>query len=241
MRMRSEEFMVFQRFYTYPPIECKHPWVLRRLDWKPLPCKHEIVDVGILDLLEPPHKHTEDKFKLWKTIKTDGWKVVFDCFDLKGEFDIDCGFDTVEYSKELLEQFYNGEPNLMPVIQGFSNNYNSFKEYTDYLNKEFNPKIIGVSGSVGRNKDRDFVYKVLKYIKRTFPDSWIHVFALHKNNFKKCHNLIDSFDSMNWTRPRTSGRGSCKNKAERIEFFWDYVATLNLPFNEKEQEVLTCF
>lgn len=236
--------MVFSRFYTYPPVECEWPWVLRNIKQKPQPqAVHEIVDVGILDLLEPPHRHTEDKIKLWRQTKTEGWKVVFDCFDLEGEFGIQGhGFDTVEYSKELLDEFFNGEPKLMPVIQGRSRDYRSFREYTDYM-KRLYPElnVVGVSGSVGRCGDRDFVRRVITYIRRVYPDTWIHVFALHKNNFRHVHGLIDSFDSMNWTRPRTSGGASCKNKEERIEFFWDYVDTLKLPHHYLGQEVLECF
>lgn len=235
--------MVFQRFYTYPPTECEWSWILRNIKQKPQPhAVHEIVDVGILDLKTPPYKHTEDKIKLWEKTKTTGWKVVFDCFDLKGEFGInDHGFDTVEYSKELFEQFYNGEPDLMPVIQGYSDSSTSFIEYADWIYTKYNsPNILGVSGSVGRNKDKDLVYRVLKHVRRKFPESWIHVFALHRNHFYNVHNLIDSFDSSNWTFPRESGRSSCKNKVERIEFFWDYVNGLNLPYNKGGQEVLTC-
>lgn len=236
--------MTFQRFYANPPKECNWPFILRHVENKPQPqSKHEIVDVKIMDLLDPPHEHSEEKLKEWSEIETSGWKVVPDCFDLKGEFGVECGFDTVSYSKHLLLKYYDGEPNLMPVLQGRSHDIKSLKDYIDYFKCFYtNPSLIGVSGSFCRDKDMDFVYRCLKLVKRNFPDAWIHAFALRLNHLKNVHPLIDSFDSSNWTRPRTSGKASARNKAERIEYFWDFInniekVTVHL---NKEQRVLQC-
>jgi hypothetical protein len=75
--------MVFQRFYTYPPVECEWPWILRNIKQKAIPNTHEIVDIGIYDLLNPPYRHSNDKLQKLDKLETKGWKVVPDCPDLK--------------------------------------------------------------------------------------------------------------------------------------------------------------
>lgn len=232
---------MFERFYTYPPEECGWNWILRNMKQKPLPCKHEIVDVKIMDLKTPPHQYSEEKLQEWTKLKTDGWKVVPDCFDLKGEFGIDCGFDTIEYSKELLTELYNGEETLMPVLQCKNDDYTILKEYIQWFKSHHDtPALIGVSGSICRNKNYNFVSSCLKLVKREFPNTWIHAFALRFTNFIYFKHLINSFDSSNWTFPRTPNRGSCKNKAERIEFFYDYINRINeimTPYNREQMRL----
>lgn len=222
--------MVFSRFYSYPPAECQWPFILRRLGWKPLPCEHEILDVGILDLKEPPHRYSEEKLKTWKQEETGGWKVVPDCFDLPGEFGIHVDFDTMDYSFQLLERFYCDDDRdyLMPVIQGRSGDYQSFKDYVRRIKKQYEPGIIGVSGSLCRSKDTNLVRGVLKMVQRELPGVWVHAFALRFSHLRGVNGLIDSFDSTNWTFPRTSGRGSCRNKEERIQYFYDYIRRLEM-------------
>jgi len=57
----------FQRFYSLPPNGEDYPWILRNIKEKERPATHEIVDIGIYDLLDPPHRHTEEKIKAWKS------------------------------------------------------------------------------------------------------------------------------------------------------------------------------
>ena len=62
--------MVFERFYSYPPVECGWPWVLRNIKQKPqLDCVHEIVDIGIYDLLKPPYRHSVEKLEKWVNLR----------------------------------------------------------------------------------------------------------------------------------------------------------------------------
>ena len=94
--------MVFSRFYSYPPTECGWPWVLRNIKQKPQPnAVHEVVDIGIYDLLKPPHQHSKDKLEKWMELETRGWKVVPDCPDLQGEFGRVVHFDNDIYPWEL--------------------------------------------------------------------------------------------------------------------------------------------
>lgn len=77
---------VFSRFYANPPRECEWPWVLRNIKEKSQPqAKHEIIDIGIYDLMDPPHRHTREKLQKWENLEPAGWKVVPDCPDLHGE------------------------------------------------------------------------------------------------------------------------------------------------------------
>lgn len=244
--------MVFQRFYTYPPIECEWQWILRNIKQKPLPCTHEIVDIGIYDLLRPPFKHSDDKIKKWKQLQTEGWKVVPDCPDLIGEFEkpilknlfkgynnnvgIQCQrfinywwnyvheMDNTEYSWELLTTLYDPlDEHQLPVIQSRYGNLESLINYCDRFTGLFGkPDKIAV-GSVCKMDNNKTSIKMLKQIRRKFNNSWIHAFGLRFQQFKKGYMLIDSYDSTSWTFPRQSGRGSCKNQEERLEFFNDYI------------------
>jgi hypothetical protein len=216
--------MSFKRFYTYPPIECNHPWILRNIKQKPIPCSHEIVDIGIYDLLKPPFKHSREKLEKWELLETSGWKVVPDCPDLRGEFDIHGGKDNLKYSWELLVNHYNPyDDSHLPVIQSYYENLDSFKSYIHQFKDKFGtPEKIAI-GSICKADNHDVGVKMLKLARREFPESWIHAFGLRFQQFKRAYHLIDSFDSTSWTFPRNSGRGSCRNKEERVQFFHDYM------------------
>jgi len=228
MRMRSEEFMVFQRFYTYPPTECKWQWILRNIKQKPIPCTHEIVDIGIYDLLKPPYQHSKEKLEKWKSLQTKGWKVVPDCPDLQGEFNQEINFDNVEYSWELLTKLYNPKDiTHLPVVQSHYQQIKSFKDYIKRFKEKYGVVDKVAIGSICKADDHDVGIKMLKIARREFPESWIHAFGLRFQQFKRAYDLIDSYDSTSWTFPRDSGRSSCRNKEERIEYFFDYVQRIN--------------
>jgi len=234
--------MVFQRFYSYPPVECEHPWVLRNIKQKPIPCSHEIVDIGIYDLLKDPDGgHSDEKLMKWKELETLGWKVVPDCPDLEGEFKMEVICDNTSYSWELLTQLYNpDDPSHLPVIQSHYENIESFKEYIERFKAKYGVVDKIAIGSICKADNHNIGVKMLKIARREFPNTWIHAFGLRFQQFKKAYNLIDSFDSTSWTFPRDSGRSSCKNKEERIQFFHDYmrrVEEVTFPIN-KEQGVL---
>lgn len=230
--------MVFQRFYTYPPVECKWQWILRNIKQKPLPCTHEIVDIGIYDLLKPPYQHSEDKLKKWIELDTDGWKVVPDCPDLQGEFGREIDFSNTEYSWALLRKYYNQKDTThLPVLQSEYQNIKSFKEYIKRFKDEYGRVDKVAVGSICKADNHDIGVKMLKIARREFPDSWIHAFGLRFQQFKRAYSLIDSYDSTSWTFPRSSGRGSCKNLEERVEFFNDYIQRINevtYPINQKQ-------
>lgn len=222
--------MVFSRFYSYPPTECKWPWILRNIKQKPQrDAVHEIVDIGIYDLLKPPHRHSDEKLTQWKELQTEGWKVVPDCPDLRGEFQQEINFDNVEYSWELLTTYYNpDDPSQMPVLQSHYRDLSSFKEYIQRFKDVYGTPDKVAIGSICKGDDHDIGVRMLKLARREFPGAWVHAFGLRFQQLKRGYKYIDSFDSTSWTFPRTSGRGSCRNKGERIQYFYDYIRRLEI-------------
>jgi hypothetical protein len=200
------------------------------------------VDIGIYDLLKPPYRHSEEKLEKWMKLRTDGWKVVPDCPDLQGEFQVDAGVDNVSYSWELLHDYYDrDDPSHLPVIQSHYQNIPSFREYIRCFKEVYGEPDKVAIGSICKADDHDIGVVMLKLVRREFPYAWIHAFGLRFQQFRRGYKYIDSFDSTSWTFPRTSGRGSCKNKEERVQFFWDYIQCLELPSHHPKQEVLRCF
>jgi hypothetical protein len=240
----------FSRFYSYPLLDCQYPWILRNIKQKPQQhAKHEIVDIGIYDLLKPPYTHSDEKLIQWEKLKTDGWKVVPDCPDLKGEFNVDgAPYDNTEYSFKLLKRYYNPEDKShLPVIQSKFQDIDSlneyiinFKEYYNSISERKYPEKIAI-GSICKIRHHTTGVRMLKVIRDEFPKSWIHAFGLNMVQFKMGgKNYINSFDSMSWTFPRahgelikTRGRGPCKNNKERNEFFDAYILRLEELYNLK--------
>lgn len=228
--------MVFERFYTYFPDDCDYPWSLRNIKQKPQDCQHEIVDIGIYDLLKPPYQHSKDKLRNWQKLKTDGWKVVPDFPDIVGEFGLeaDIGSTTWE-SFILLKQYYNpADDSHLPVIQSKYQNITSFKRfiwhfkayYRDRLGDDWEPSKIGI-GSISKADNNELGVNMLKIARREFPNAWIHAFGLRFKQFRKGWRYINSYDSTSWTFPRGRGVPSCGSKAERKQFFIDYVKRIN--------------
>jgi len=236
---------MFERFYTYPPHGCEHPWILRNIKQKPIDCVHEIVDIGIYDLLKTEgHKHTEEKLNLWSKLNTDGWKVVPDCPDIKGEFNQHVGFDNVEYSQELLLKYFDPrDDSQLPVIQSNYEDLRSFKDYIKWFKCNYGEHNKIAIGSICKSDNNKKAIKMLKIARREFNNSWIHAFGLRFKQFIKARHLINSFDSTSWTFPRTQGH-SCKNQEERIEYFYDYIKRINevmTPYNQNQLKLVMCY
>ena len=212
-------------FYTYAPKETNYPFILRNIKQKPLKCSHEIVDIGIYDLIKSEnHQHDKTKLKEWGLLKTDGWKVVPDCLDLQGEFKIATGFDNVEYTKELHYELYNPlDPHHLPVIQSNYGDLNSLQDYIRWFKKEFGTPLYLAVGSVCKMDKKERTVRLLREVKREFPNTWIHAFGLRLNHLNDSKYYINSFDSTSWTFPRGVGEPSCKNKEMCLEYFYNYL------------------
>lgn len=215
------------RFYTYAPIE--YPFILRNIKQKPLDWfLHEIVDIGIYDLLKEPYQHSEKKLKKWKNLVTPGWKVVPDCPDIDKEFKIKSGIDNVKYSKELLLEYYDPkDESQLPVIQGNYDNPFSFRKYCVWFISQFEePKKIGL-GTICKSGDKQAVKETGQIARKYFPNSWIHIFGLKMNHYPVVAENINSWDSMSWTFPRgVSGRKSAGKIVERQQYFAEYIEAI---------------
>lgn len=226
------------RFYTNPPIVW--PWLMVNIKQlavlKKWNYNHCIVDCGIYDLLKPPYRHSDNKLRKWKSLEVkNGWKVVPDCPSLFYEHGIDTGYNNTDYSRELMELFDPEDSTQLPIIQltikkGSDSYKQSVREYTRWFKQEYGQHpIIGV-GSVCKAGNKEMVHWIIKFLRKEFKDSWLHAFGLKMNHYPVVKHLIDSFDSMSWTFPRSHkygrGIGSCKNGNERKQFFQDYVERL---------------
>jgi hypothetical protein len=229
---------MFKRFYAYPPTETEWPWILRNIKQSYRPCKHEIVDIGIYDLLTPPYHHSIEKLKKWDLLKPNGWKVVPDCPDLKGEFGQPIEFDSVEYSWRLLTNFFNTNNDThIPVLQCEYGNLITLQQFAkDFKTKYGEFERIAI-GTLCRINNVYISEAACKMIRRMFPHSWIHVFGMRIHHLRRCWKYIDSFDSSAWTFPREPGH-SAKNIEERREYFRKYVERIEV-YYDKGQTQLT--
>jgi len=218
---------VIQRFYTYPPFALKWKWILRKIYDMPQPLAlHEIVDIGIYDLLNEPYYHSKEKIKDWKKLKTDGWKVVPDIPDIQGEFDAPVDYDNTELSWELLIDLYDPlDVHQMPVIQSRFKDVNSLECYCDKFIREYGQvDKIGV-GSLCKMDNIAIATEMLQLVRNKFPDAWMHVFGLRWYHMRKNINIVDSYDTMAWTLPRGKGRPSCP-RGKREQYFIEYLDTI---------------
>lgn len=228
---------MYQRFYTLPPREIYHPYLLVNIknikELEKREYEHSIVDIGIYDLLKGPHQHSEEKLKQWKQLKVSGWKVVPDCPSLLYEFDVNISFSNTEYSKELMTEYYDpNDETHMPVIQatiikGSDDYQGSIRNYVDWFKRNYDtPKVLGI-GSVCKSGNKQMTIWTCRFIRWFFPNTWLHAFGLKLHHFREVRGVIDSYDSMAWTFPRKSGLPSCKNKKMRIEYFHDYLKAIS--------------
>ena len=218
-----------RRFYSYPPKGVYHPWILRTAKQKARDCEHEIVDIGIYDLMNEPHQYSLQKLRSWLSLETPGWKTVPDCPDLRGEFGIDVDFDPLEYSWNLLLKFYSPEnEHHLPVIQGRYGDSHSYQKYCRKFIREFGkPQKIAV-GTVCKSDSTALTEEIAKLTRKFFLHSWIHFFGLKLHHLKRCWMYIDSYDSCSWTWPRNNHSGNNRrpqatNKAQKVQYFNEYL------------------
>ncbi len=215
------------RFYTYAPVA--YDYILRNVKQKPLACKHEIVDIGVYELLKGDHEYSQKTLDKFVNCKTSGWKVVPDYPDIFKENSIEMDINNVARSKDLMLKYYDPvDKSHMPVIQGHYNDPHSFDEYSRWFKEEYmsGPIVIGI-GTVCKLSNKDNLLRTLFITRKQFPEAWIHAFGLSIRYLREARGLINSFDSTSFTFPRTSGRPSAKNKAMRIEYFYEYLALYN--------------
>ena len=89
----------------------------------------------------------------------------------------------------------------------------------------------------------EIIYQTVKLAREKLPDKKLHVFGLKLNALKYTYSLIDSFDSIAWTRPVNNRvvnygkRYSAKNKEQRIKFFEEWLKRLEAISKAKESSI----
>jgi hypothetical protein len=134
--------------------------------------------------------------------------------------------NVLKYTKE-----YEWIP-WLPVIQGWNKQPESVLKCIELYRKHsildrFNYFAIG---NLCVEPDPRIIYKTISLVRKELPDKRLHVFGLKLNALKKVFSLIDSCDTMAWTRPVNSSlkaNWSCKTKEERKRFFEKWLARFN--------------
>jgi hypothetical protein len=120
----------------------------------------------------------------------------------------------------------------LPVIQGWNKNPDSvlrcIKLYRQHgLLDKFNYFAVG---NLCVEPDVTVICKTIRLVRKALPNHKLHVFGLKLNAIKKTFGLIDSCDTMAWTRPvdsKLNANYSCKSQQERVSFFNRWLEKFN--------------
>jgi len=192
------------------------------------------MDSGVLIFVDPKIKDYPKRFlkmypcrakTLTEIFKDRLWVTIPDLPDdyNPGQFG-----DNVEKTLERIEEFLAFEGvNWLPVIQSRYLNRFSFlescKRTRDIIGNY--PRV--AIGTVCKCRNLDFIEYCCVTARRFFPKSWIHAFGLTLHALPRIVGVINSFDSLAYSFPRNPGGHSCKNQAERVQFFHAYIDRVN--------------
>jgi hypothetical protein len=229
------------RFYAYPPKTIEHPFILRNINQKQIHTnfQHEIIDIGIYDLLNGDNRHSTEKLGEWEGYDGDGWLVVPDCPDIGREFNIATDIDSVAYSKDLLIEYFDPDnPQHLPVIQGKMYDSQSFTDYIAFFKREFPDYDEKVAiGTICRANNKEVVEWTCREVRKAFPNAWIHGFGVRLNHIDTIQHVINSFDSSSWTYPRGRGKKSARWN-DRDVYFNEYLARMQYYLSRTSKKLL---
>ena len=232
-----------RRFYTLPDEDVAYPFLMvNRKNYQVLfkrQFKHAIVDSGVMDFRDKNVKEYPSSFLknwIWKAQQLQEiWKnkIWFVIPDYPDDYNPGQFGDNISKTLKNIEYYLSEAPhvNWLPVIQARYLNKFSFLESAKKLHSLIGDYPHIAIGTVCKCRKLDFIVYCCKVARKFFPNSWIHAFGLTLSALPKVAQIIDSFDSMAWTFPRTSGH-SCKNKQERLEYFYAYLEKVK-PFLER--------
>jgi len=148
---------------------------------------------------------------------------------------------TVDNVLKYTEQ-YKWVPWLIP-IQGWNRKPESIlrcvKLYREYgVIDRF--EYFGI-GNLCVEPDVEIIFRTCKLARDELRDKKIHVFGLKLNALKHVYHLIDSFDSMAWTRPVFARGHSCKTTEERIKYFEEWLKRYERIVRKAENKSLELF
>jgi hypothetical protein len=246
------------KFFTLPPKEIGYPFVIvnaRNPNYSYFKKNKDnveevIIDSGIEIFRDPNVKDYPDGW-VWKLIEVyrkvekiiPRARIWLVCPDYCDDYNpkalwVDEKTTNIERTVENVKKYalrFN-KINWLISIQGHNKDPNSVKTCLNYY------KDLGILekfeyfaiGNLCVEKNSDTIYKTVKIVRKMLGnDKRIHVFGLKLNCVKDVQNLIDSFDTMAWTRPvsRKLGSWSCKTKDERLKFFETWLKTFKKKLN----------
>jgi len=228
------------RFYTLPPNGVQYPFLLTHLrNAKQLTRRrfeHAIVDSGVMIFVNANCKEYPRAFLdqyAWRCHQLNEilhGKAYFVIADYPDDYNPGQFGDNVSKTIENIKRFLPEDGvEWMPVIQArfldYLNFFDSCQRTQDVIGKDY-PRV-GL-GTVCKCENTPYIEYCCRVARQFFPRSWIHAFGVTLRALPKIKDVIDSYDSMAWTKPRRGNMGlpSCRNKAERIKYFDAYLRRL---------------
>jgi len=225
------------RFYTLPPsADIKYPYLFVPMrKWRVLLGRrgwvHAIVDSGILifkkrGVVDYPRPFLKS-YHYWARLVTEAfkgrvWVVIPDYPD---DYNPGAIGDNVGKTLRNVERFVDLEGvEWLPVVQSSFLDLRSFADScarTAEVLGEGYPRV--AIGTVCKTNNLSFIVRCCSIARMHFPDAWIHAFGLTLRALPRVANLIDSFDSMAWTFPRTRWLSSYRNLLEGKRYFEAYL------------------
>jgi hypothetical protein len=199
-----------------------------------------IVDSGVeifrnLDTREYPRDHIPRLMKVYakvrSSVRNGSVPVYVTCPDYPDDYNprnlwLNEGYTNIERTVDnVLEcvEKYSRIPWLIP-IQGWNKTPKSVLRCIDLYREHgiIDRFSYFAVGNLCVEPDVRIAFRTISLVRRELPDKRIHVFGLKLNALRKVFHMIDSFDSVAWTRPvdrSMNANHSCKTKAERLRFF----------------------
>jgi len=244
----KEESILNIRFYTFPPKRVYYPYLLvNPRNYKALFKKrfeHAILDCGVEffkhnpDVKDYPRSFIESwkiqAKQLTKIFEDKLWIVIPDYPD---DFNPGQFGDNVNKTIRNIEEFIavDGVDWIVSLQSRYLDPFSFFEscERVRELVGDY-PRI--AVGTVCKTNNLDFIEYCCMLARHFFPKSWIHAFGLTLKALPRIKTpsgwLINSFDSLAYTFPRTPGRSSCRNSEERKQFFHAYLERLKHLINQ---------
>ena len=202
------------RFYTTPPKDFEHPYLMLNPNWYKEIFKrefeHAILDCGVEFFKTNPDakEYPRHFLALWKyraqwmtDIFGDRlWVTIPDYPDdyHPGQFKDNIGM-TLRNVEEFIQ--YDGI-NWIVTIQSRFQDHLSF-----YQSLQKTKEIVGdypriAIGTVCKSRNKKFIVECVKAARKHFPNSHIHAFGPTLSCITEIKPYLDSFDSMAWCYPR---------------------------------------
>jgi len=204
--------------------------------------KHSIIDSGVMIFVQKNVKDYPKSFMKSYDFHARQFTAIYDkrvwvaIPDYPDDYNPGQFGDNIEKTLKNIEHFITiDNVNWLPVIPS------RYKNRFSYLYScEKTKELIGdypqvAIGTVCKCNEISFIEYCAKVTRKTFPKTWIHAFGLTLRAIPKVKDCIDSFDSMAWTFPRTSGH-SAKNNRELQQYFKAYLKRLNEILIDKKKD-----